>query len=93
LFVSTCIALLGVTGPLIDLLKLDHMQSAATIKMVTEINWLFAFLTAKEDATVSALIDQGLIEVHTSLKTFSPTATFHSSDQLTATLSSSDRCS
>lgn len=31
--------------------------------MVTEINWLFAFLTAKEDSTVSALINEGLIEV------------------------------
>ena len=34
--------------------------------MVTEINWLFAFLSAKEDSTVSALIDEGLIEVRTS---------------------------
>jgi hypothetical protein len=31
--------------------------------MNTEISWLFAFLTAKEDSTVSALIAQGLIEV------------------------------
>lgn len=39
------------------------MQSITTVKMVTEINWLFAFLTAKEDSTVSALINEGLIEV------------------------------
>jgi hypothetical protein len=31
--------------------------------MNTEISWLFAFLTAKEDSTVSALIAQGLVEV------------------------------
>ena len=53
----------GITGPLIDLLKHEQTHSVITVKMVTEINWLFAFLTAKEDSTVSTLIDEGLIEV------------------------------
>ena len=53
----------GVTGPLLELLRQDRIHSGPAVRMNTEICWLFAFLTAKEDSTVSALISQGLIEV------------------------------
>lgn len=53
----------GVTAPLLELLRQDRIHSGIAVRMNTEISWLFAFLTAKEDSTVSALISQGLIEV------------------------------
>ena len=80
------------TGPLIEIL--EHVP----VKMVTEINWLFAFLTAKEDSTVSALINEGLIEVRTSMShaIHSHSAklpiTLHSLVQLTVKICSLSRC-
>jgi hypothetical protein len=55
--------IIGVTAPLLELLRQDRIHSGIAVRMNTEISWLFAFLTAKEDSTVSALIAQGLIEV------------------------------
>lgn len=53
----------GVTAPLLELLRQDRIHSGIAVRMNTEISWLFAFLTAKEDSTVSALMAQGLVEV------------------------------
>lgn len=48
----------GVTAPLLDLLR-----QQPSVDVQTEVCWLFAFLTAKEDATVAALMEQGLAQV------------------------------
>lgn len=60
-------------APLLDLLRSDSMSmstSSAELKLQSEICWFFAFLTAKDDATVNTLMTQGLAEVGDSAITF-----------------------
>ena len=53
----------GIVAPLLGLLTLQHNSIYPSLELQTEVCWLFVFLTAKEDSTLSALITHQISQV------------------------------